>query len=269
MGQAREIIRLKCLTDHPRRLDKIHRPASTAPGRHLSVTVGGIIQESGAIGPRQMAFPQTPMQRLSFLTIRRRRCRRLVEFAKSIFLAGGEGRPHAHVAWVAIVGFGYLVSQSAQLGGFILPTIALFGALCVIAVFDARYFIIPDGPILFLTALGLITVCLSDWMEAPDRFAAAGVAYFVLVLVAWGYEKWRGAPGLGMGDAKLFALAGLWLGSRGLPSCLAFAVLSALASAAISLRDGSLTNLRQPLPFGPHLALGLWLVWVLGPLETS
>jgi leader peptidase (prepilin peptidase)/N-methyltransferase len=204
-----------------------------------------------------------------FLTVGARRWRRLVETAGNILCGRRDGRPHGHVAWLSLIGLVYLLLQANQLGGFLLPTAGLFSALCIIAVFDARYFIIPDGPILFLLGLGVATFCISDWAEAPSRLAAAGVGYFALVIVAWAYQKWRGAPGLGLGDAKLFAVAGLWLGPTGLPSCLLLAVLSALASVAISLRDGSLPSLRQPVPFGPHLALGLWLVWAFGPLEAS
>jgi leader peptidase (prepilin peptidase)/N-methyltransferase len=209
------------------------------------------------------------MPRLFFRPVHWRRWRRLCEFGRDILVCRGEGRPHAHVAWLALVACGYLILQSAQLGGFALPSIALFTSLCIITLFDARYFIIPDGPIFFLIASGAATIVFGDSTEAPSRVAAAAIAYSALRLVAFAYHAWRGTPGLGMGDAKLLAVAGLWLGLRGLPSCLLFAVLSALASAAISLRDGSLTSLRQPLPFGPHLALGLWLVWALGPLETN
>jgi leader peptidase (prepilin peptidase)/N-methyltransferase len=209
------------------------------------------------------------MPRLSFRTVHWRRWRRLGEFGRDILICRGEGRPHAHVAWLALFAFGYLILQSAQLGEFALPSIMLFASLCVITLFDARYFIIPDGPIFFLIASGAVTMLLSDATEAPSRLAAAAIAFSALRLIAFAYQALRGAPGLGMGDAKLLAIAGLWLGLRGLPSCLLFAVLSALASAAISLRDGSLTSLRQPLPFGPHLALGLWLVWALGPLEMN
>lgn len=197
-----------------------------------------------------------------------RRCRRLIEFAGDSLCFRGNARSHAHVAWLALVGFVYVLWQIPQLGGFIFPTLALFVALSVIALFDARYFIIPDGPILFLIASGAAMICLSDLMTIPSRFAAALAAYFSFNFVAWAYQKLRGTPGLGMGDAKLFAVAGLWLGLDGLPSCLLFAVITALASAAISLREGSLTSFRQPLPFGSHLALGLWLVWAFGPLEA-
>jgi leader peptidase (prepilin peptidase)/N-methyltransferase len=210
-----------------------------------------------------MSFPHLPFR------LKKRRCASLLAFAGGMLAARGEGRALAHVAWLALAGLAFLVSQVADLGWFILPTLALFAALCVIAVFDARYFLIPDGLVIFLFLAGLLTLLPNDKDEIPFRLAAAVCAYGALRLIDALYERWRGEAGLGHGDAKLFAVAGLWLGFRGLPSCLLAAVLSALVAAILSYRAGALTHSRQPIPFGPHLALGLWLVWAIGPLESG
>jgi leader peptidase (prepilin peptidase)/N-methyltransferase len=150
-----------------------------------------------------------------------------------------------------------------------LPTIALLGGLSIIALFDACYFAIPDAPILFLTICGVLTTLLSDPSQTTDRLAAAALGYSSLRFIAWIYEVLRSAPGLGNGDVRLFAVAGLWLGLRGLPTCLLIAAISALLSTFISFREGTLTGLREPFPFGPHLALGIWFVWSFGPLEAG
>jgi len=198
-----------------------------------------------------------------------RRRRVLAPLARDIVLAKGDGRALTPAAWIGFLGLAYLLAQPAELGFYVIPGAALFLALCLLALFDFRYFIIPDGPIWFLLLSGAATVLLGAPKEAPGRIAAAAVGFLSLWLVDRAYEKLRGAPGVGEADAKLFAVAGLWLGFRGLPSCLLFAVLSALVSAVVSIRAGSLQNAREPLPFGPHLALGLWLVWVFGPLEVG
>jgi len=77
----------------------------------------------------------------------------------------------------------------------------------------------------------------------------------------------RGSEGLGAGDARLFALMGLWLGPAALPGCLFVAALSGLASALIMLRAKGAGQAPLALPFGPHLALAFWLAWAVGPLE--
>jgi leader peptidase (prepilin peptidase)/N-methyltransferase len=94
--------------------------------------------------------------------------------------------------------------------------------------------------------------------------AAAGYAFFCLVGVA--YRRLRGRAGLGGGDAKLLAAAGAWVAWQGLPSVV---LLGALTSFAVPLGQrlgGRALRLDARIPFGPGLCLGLWLVWLYGPL---
>ena len=198
-----------------------------------------------------------------------RRRRRLSPLAGDIMLAQGDGGALTPAAWIALAALAHLLMRPAELGVVLLPSAALFSALCLIALFDAAYFVIPDGPIWFLAAIGLATILSADPAETPYRLAAAAAGYSSLRLVAWGYEKWRGTAGVGQGDAKLYALAGLWLGFRGLPSCMVVAVLSALLAVVVAMRAGRIENAREPIPFGPHLTLGIWLVWAVGPLEIG
>ncbi|MGJ0508638.1 MAG: prepilin peptidase [Methylocystis sp.] len=143
----------------------------------------------------------------------------------------------------------------------------LLVGLFAMSLFDARYFVIPDGPLLFLLAAGFGTCVALTPEDSGARLAAAVLGFAALRSVAYGYEALRGAPGVGEGDARLFAVAGIWVGFAGLPSCLIYAVFSALVAAVIALRQGSLESARAPLPFGPHLAFGLWLCWTAGPIE--
>lgn len=199
----------------------------------------------------------------------RRRTNALAPLARDVLLARGDGRPLAPAAWAALLSLLAHLAEAPTVGHFPLPGLLLFAGLCLIALFDARYFVIPDGP---LAALGLCGVAVSLAVAPQDaaaKLAAAAVAYVALRLVDMAYEGLRGAPGVGQGDAKLFGLAGLWLGFPGLPGCLIYGVLSALLSAVLAIRQGSLDSARHPIPFGPHLALGLWLVWVFGPLEAG
>ncbi len=196
-----------------------------------------------------------------------RRRRALAPLALDILRARGDGRPLAPTAWAAAAALVWLLAHPSQLGLFLLPSAALFAGLALIALFDARYFVVPDGPLLFLAACGLATALIDAPEEAPARIAASVAGFAALKAVAMIFERLRGAPGLGDGDARLFAAAGLWLSFQGLPSALLYAVFSALVSAMIAIRQGELENARQPVPFAPHLALGVWLVWALGPLE--
>ncbi|WP_424363007.1 prepilin peptidase [Methylocystis parvus] len=199
----------------------------------------------------------------------RRRAGALAPLARDIILARGDGRPLAPAAWAAILSLLAHVAEAPAVGYFLAPGLLLFAGLCLIALFDARYFVIPDGPLAALGLCGVATSLASAPQETPNRLAAAAAAYLALRLIDLAYERLRGTPGVGQGDAKLFALAGLWLGFAGLPGSLIYGVLSALLSAALAIRQGSLDGARHPIPFGPHLALGLWLVWVFGALEAG
>lgn len=196
-----------------------------------------------------------------------RRLGRLRAPAVMILTARGEGRGLAHVAWIAISCLLLLALDPAPLGWWALPTLLLFVSLVAVSLFDARYLLIPDGPLALLLACGVALALMGSTSDMADRFAAAACAYSALWLVAFGYERLRGRAGLGLADAKLFALAGLWLGIGALPGCLTIAVASALVSALVAARDGGAEMASRPIPFGPHLALGFWLSWSLGPLE--
>ena len=69
--------------------------------------------------------------------------------------------------------------------------------------------------------------------------------------------------GLGLGDAKLAGLLGIWLGSVGFSITF---FLSFTSSAFFSIILLSLNKIKtgQPFPFGPFLALSGYLVWLFG-----
>lgn len=204
-----------------------------------------------------------------------RRRRALAPLARDAICARGAGRALAPAVWAAVLGFFYLLAQPAEPRLFIVPSLVIFpslallAALCLISLFDARYFVIPDGPVLFLALTGAATTLASAPEEAASRLAATVTGFLALRLFGRAYEALRGTPGVGEGDAKLFGVAGLWLGFAGLPSCLIYAALSALVAAAFAAWRELLRNPREPIAFGPHLALGLWLVWSVGPLELG
>ena len=76
------------------------------------------------------------------------------------------------------------------------------------------------------------------------------------------YRRLRGREGMGLGDAKLLGAAGAWVGWQGLAGVLLIAAVTGLATAVVLRR----TSLSDALPFGPFLALGIWLTWLYGPL---
>ena len=77
-------------------------------------------------------------------------------------------------------------------------------------------------------------------------------------------ERLLGQPALGLGDAKLAVLGGAWLGPGGIAAAMALAVVSGALVGSTAHLSGRLGP-REPFPFGPFIALGIWLVWLTGP----
>jgi leader peptidase (prepilin peptidase)/N-methyltransferase len=150
--------------------------------------------------------------------------------------------------------------------------------MLAIAAVDARRFIIPDFLNIIGLALGLVhAVALSEGVlsesvlgegSAVEALAiaalrAAGLALLFLLLRLL-YARMRGRQGIGLGDVKLAAVAGAWLGLNAMPVAIEIAALSALVVYAIrhlALRRPLRATTR--LPFGLFFAPAIWLGWLL------
>ena len=144
---------------------------------------------------------------------------------------------------------------------------ALLGwSLLTLGWIDVRSWRLPDILTLPLIVLGLATAWLFAPDELIDRVAGSVAGYGCLWLVAYSYRWLRGREGLGLGDAKLLAAAGAWVGASGLPSVVAGAALAALVMAGGLMLTGVRFKRTSALPFGPFLALATWLVWLFGPI---
>jgi len=131
--------------------------------------------------------------------------------------------------------------------------------LIVISFIDLDFFIIPDQ--LLVAGLGVwfllqIFTPFISWTDA----LGGGALSFALMLVI--YVLSRG--GMGFGDVKLAGLIGLYLGTALslLALVLAF-VLGATVGAGLLLLG--LKKRKDPIPFGPFLALGAFLAMAWGP----
>jgi leader peptidase (prepilin peptidase) / N-methyltransferase len=134
----------------------------------------------------------------------------------------------------------------------------------VLAWIDIRDGIIPDWLNLTIAALGLAKATIADGLLAGIEAAAAGVAsgliFWLLRRLYFGLRKLQG---LGLGDVKFLAAAGIWIGLAGLPTLLLTAALTALAAAAILKCAGRDMNRGTALPFGPFLTIGLLLALIV------
>jgi leader peptidase (prepilin peptidase) / N-methyltransferase len=160
------------------------------------------------------------------------------------------------------------VSAAAVLSGWLLlASCALGWTLLTLAAIDQRHFLLPDVLTLPLIPAGLAVAYAIEPALLPGHVlgALAGFAAFALIAVA--YRRLRSREGLGLGDAKLLAGAGAWLGWQALPSVVIIGAISALALAGAAA-GGKLTVTTR-IAFGSHLALAFWLVWLFGPVIVA
>lgn len=138
-------------------------------------------------------------------------------------------------------------------------SVALVLVIVPAALIDLEYRIIPNR----LTAAGaLLALAIGVGLEPsgePGRLLAGVVAGGLLLLAALAYPG-----GMGMGDVKLAAVMGLFLGSAVAPAIL-FALLSGVVLGAfVMARKGIADGRRTAVPFGPFLALGAVFAVFLG-----
>jgi leader peptidase (prepilin peptidase)/N-methyltransferase len=132
---------------------------------------------------------------------------------------------------------------------------------------DIRFGIIPNWLNALIAVLGLARGLAMDGSSGALTGAIAGVAIgTALLLLRQGYFAWRGVQGLGLGDVKFLAAAGVWTGLADFPLLLLIATLAALVLAGILRLTGRAVTARTAIPFGPSLALGLLATLVLQPL---
>jgi leader peptidase (prepilin peptidase)/N-methyltransferase len=132
------------------------------------------------------------------------------------------------------------------------------GVAVLLALIDLRHHLLPDRVVLPAIATGAVLLAAAGAIEgaaAPVvRAGLAAVALFAVFLVL----ALIAPSSLGMGDVKLAALLGLYLGWLGwnvvvLGAAAGFVVQAALALVLLATRR---IGLKGELPFGPAMLLG-------------
>lgn len=150
----------------------------------------------------------------------------------------------------------------------VLATCVLGWFLLAIAAIDIRSQSIPNILTYPLMTIGLSLAAFSDTLDLSNALIGLAAGFTSFTVISWVYKRLRGRPGLGMGDAKLMATAGAWLGWAGLPSVVLISALSGLAVVGVHrmmMRDRS--HVGQRIPYGPFLSIGILTVWLIGPLQ--
>jgi leader peptidase (prepilin peptidase)/N-methyltransferase len=122
--------------------------------------------------------------------------------------------------------------------------------LAVVTLTDLEQRIIPNKVLIVGAVLCLAIAVPTDPGGLPERGIAAAAAGGVFFLVVLAYPA-----GMGLGDVKLAATMGLFLGRAVAPAILAALLIGSLVGLALIARHGSQAR-KMAIPFGPFLALG-------------
>lgn len=142
--------------------------------------------------------------------------------------------------------------------------IAAMGTLLVVISHnDIKTHRILNGHNVILLMLGLGYALLSK-KGLLYAFLGSVAGGGFLLLVRWIYGLRGQVEGLGLGDVKFMIAAGAWVGWQGVAPMLVVAALSGLLFALLAHFAGRLRlEAGLALPFGPFLALGLFVVFAM------
>jgi leader peptidase (prepilin peptidase)/N-methyltransferase len=136
--------------------------------------------------------------------------------------------------------------------------------LVYLAYIDIRTFQLPDRITLPLIASGIFfNSFFSQQLVNPEEsIAGAILGYLCLWTLNRLYRHLKNQDGIGMGDAKLLAGLGAWLGWSSLPAILSIASIVGLLGGLLWLKLKK-QNVGSAFPFGPFLAIAgiIELLW--------
>lgn len=142
--------------------------------------------------------------------------------------------------------------QALGLHPLLAPRLLFTAAMVVLFVVDLRHQVLPNAVTLPGTAIGLTfaTVLEPGWFDALLGVMAGGGS---LLAIAVGYARIRGREGLGLGDVKMLAMIGAFLGWQQALVTLAWASLLG-AAAGVGMMRTTGVGWQYPLPLGSFLA---------------
>ena len=131
----------------------------------------------------------------------------------------------------------------------------LFSMLLVLTVIDWRTFTIPNGINLVIFLLGVVRVATDreNWLTYLIGMISVGGVFLLLHILT-------GGNGLGMGDVKLVAGAGLLLGWQKMLLAVLIGSVSGAIIHSVRMKKGA----GRKLAFGPYLAAGIWISALVG-----
>ncbi|MGV2974291.1 prepilin peptidase [Roseibium alexandrii] len=153
-------------------------------------------------------------------------------------------------------------------GLFVLAPVQIAFAACLFlslswaSYVDLKQMEIPDTVSIGLFPAGAIWVLIQVPDDLSVRLMSAMAVLVGLYLFGRAFSWLRGQEGLGFGDVKLIASSTVWIGISNLSVMIVLAACSGIIVSIISVRNAGEAGVQEKMPFGPHLAFSIWIVWL-------
>jgi leader peptidase (prepilin peptidase)/N-methyltransferase len=132
--------------------------------------------------------------------------------------------------------------------------------LVPIALIDLDHRIIPNKITLPAAVLAVAIGAITRPSAVPQQLIWGAAAAGFLLFFALAYPR-----GMGMGDVKLAAVMGLFLGREVAVGVLAGVLVGAVVGVVVMARAGVAEGRKTAVPFGPMLAIGGLFALFVGP----
>jgi len=138
--------------------------------------------------------------------------------------------------------------------------LALVAILVPVALIDLDHQIIPNKITLPAALAAIVIGAVTRPAGLPEQLIAGAAAGGFLLVFVLAYPR-----GMGMGDVKLAAVLGLFLGRSVAVALLTGVLAGTLVGALMMARVGVAQGRKTKVPFGPFLALGGLVALFSGP----
>ncbi len=172
---------------------------------------------------------------------------------RAVLLAQGPGK----LTGSNLDHFAFFLSDVRPTPLDVVATGPLIAVLIWLSVTDWREFRLPDIGTLPLIAIGVLLAMWRGGDLGLDHLIGAGAGFALFAAIGAAYFRTRGVDALGLGDAKLLAAAGAWLGWQALAPVI---LIAALAGIVVALARGA--GRGAHIPFGPPLAAAFAGIWI-------
>lgn len=140
----------------------------------------------------------------------------------------------------------------------------LVSGLTTMAWIDFKTGYLPDT-IQIALAIGGLTILIVgspigiQWIEAITGLLINGITFWTF---GWIVSKHKDRDAMGLGDVKLVAVGGLWLGPLALPYLMALAGLITILGVILSAIITKKKTWKGEIPFGPGLASAILIIYI-------